>query len=474
MDDASPRPAPTDSRRAIETWVLLALTTFVVAFLVRLRTEVDDDLWLHLRIGRELRDGRWFGTLPDPLVESADRAYVPTQWLSQVLGSVVVEAAGVTGLRFLRVLALVVIAVAVHLAARTAASHRTAAAVTLGVLPATAAAWAERPQLAGLVLASVAVLLWSRTLADGRPRLAVLPLTWLWSMVHGSWVLGVAFGAVTLVALVVSMPVGRPPWRRLVLLLAVSALAPAATPVGPRLLLEPFAVGSSARETVNEWQQPTLDNPLFVLVVALAALVVLRALRRRPVEVSAVVLAAAGFGLAAYSVRTVAFGALLLAPALGRAFPADGAEHVARRWGVWPALLAVSAVAVTPGVVWRADSSGPLGTDVDAALGALPTGTVVAVDVGVSGWVLYDHPQVRPVRDLRAEIYSVDAARAYESFSRAEEGWQGYATAHGVEAVLAATGSPLDTALDTQTGWSRRAEDPDHVLWAVADVLPSG
>ena len=64
----------------------------MVAELIRLRTAPDVDLWLHLRLGAELRDGTRFGALPDPLVVLADRPYVPTQWLSEVAGSLVEQA----------------------------------------------------------------------------------------------------------------------------------------------------------------------------------------------------------------------------------------------------------------------------------------------------------------------------------------------------------------------------------------------
>ena len=97
---------------------------------------------------------------------------------------------------------------------------------------------------------------------------------------------------------------------------------------------------------------------------------------------------------------------------------------------------------------------------------AIPAGSRVAVDVRVSGWVLWKHPEVRPLRDLRAEIYSAAAADAYAAFAAARPGWADYAATHHVNAVLAAAGDPLDTALAQSPGWSTLARSDDWALWA--------
>ncbi len=245
--------------------------------LLRLRSAVDVDVWLHLRLGRELRAGEWFGSLPDPLVVLADRAYVPTQWLAEVVGSLAVDTAGLLGLRVLRLVALLLLMAAVYATARRAMTPARATGVVVLVAATTAAAWAERPQVAGLALAAVTVLLWDRTLADGRPRWVLVPIAWVWAMLHGTWALGLGFGGLAvLVALLTRRSTLR--WRGVLGVLAAAVAVTAATPLGPRLLLEPFVVSASARGGVNEWQPPAFTNPLYLLVLVVAAVVVLRAL----------------------------------------------------------------------------------------------------------------------------------------------------------------------------------------------------
>lgn len=450
-------------RPVADQWVLALGFAALAAVLVRFRQGVDADAWLHLRIGRELLSGRHFGTLPDPMTVLADRAYVPTQWLSEIVGVLVHDVAGVVGWRILRIVALLVTLAAVYATARRWVGPARATGILAVVGLATSAAWAERPQMAGLALAALSVLLWSGTVLDGRPRWSLVPVTWLWAMLHGTWAVGLAFAAVLVVVSAVTRPAGLR--RRATLAVFAACVGVVAlTPLGPRLLVEPFAVTASARPGVNEWQRPTPDNPVFVLALVAALVVLVRAARRRPVPWGAVLLAVAAAAVVAYSVRTVAFGALLLAPALALAFREDPAPTRTRRELV-PLGAAAVVLALVPGVVWGGPSSGPLGPPVDAALSAMPPGTEVAVDVGVSGWVLAAHPGIRPLRDLRAEVYTQPVAEAYEILAKGRQGWQGYADREGVTVVLAVVDERLDREIAADGGWNAVATDGRYRIW---------
>lgn len=440
----------------------ISLAAFA-AWLIRLRTMPDVDLWLHLRVGAALRDGERFGVVPDPLVLIADRPYMPTQWLGEVAGSVVHEVAGMTGIHAMRAVAVVVVAAAVVATARVSTSPVRAVAIGLLVVFATSAAWGDRPQLAGLAFAAVTVLAWSRSLSDARIRWWLVPMTWVWAMTHGSWALGLAISAVASVACGLEHRAIRARPLPCLGLLGGMAAAVALTPLGPRLLLEPFAVSAAASAGVSEWQRPQLNNPLYVLVLLLAAFALVRAVRRTRVDLPAVVLTVTAVAMAAYSVRTVAFGVLLLTPALARAVRASMSPIAGRD------LLALAVGALVfvamPGVVWGGPTAGPLGRAVDAGVSALPAGTHVAVGARGSGWVLWAHPQALVVRDLRAEVYSPTVAARYEDFFDAKPGWQTYADEQDIRAVVVEEGDPLDEALAASGTWKTVASSQGWVLW---------
>lgn len=462
-----PPDTPVTRHATANLWLLTLGTGLVAVLLVRMRHRVDPDLWLHLRIGQDLRGGERFGRLPDPLVVLADRAYLPTQWLSEVVMSAVHSVTGVAGIHALRALAIGALIALVQLTAATYTTAVRAAGVALPTVAATAAQWGERPQLAGLVLLAATTWLWSRARRDASVPWAVVPLTWVWAMVHGSWVLGLLTGALFITGMALEKPRRARLWWRLVLVEAASVAVVALTPLGPRLLLEPFSVGAAARGRVNEWAAPSWGNPLFLLVVLMGLTVLLRSARRLRSRAPELLLAASGVLLAATAVRTIAFGALLVAPALAAVFAPrpDRAPSGRTRLSPWPLVATTALLVLAPGMVLAAPSSGPLGTGVDTTLARLPARSVVAVDPASTGWVLWRHQDLRLLRDLRAEVYSPAVASAYESFLDAEPGWDRYADDHGVDAVVVETGTPLDVALGAAPGWREVARNDDHAVW---------
>jgi hypothetical protein len=429
---------------------------------------VDVDFWLHVRIGDELRKGVAFGALPDPLVALADRPYVPTQWLAEVVQSVIYQRFGLEGVQAFRILGIILLILFVYLAARCFASPFPAALTTLIAVLATSGAWGERPQLAGLVLGSLFLLIWARAWTRGTVPWLVLPLLWLWACLHGSWILGIATGLLFSLGMIAGsrLSKGRP-WQ-LLALHGLSVLAVASTPLGPGLLLSPFHVGAAAREAVAEWQRPSWGNPLLVLVLIMVAAGVAHLVRRRaPLIMVLLPVAAAAMALSA--VRTIAFGALLAAPAFAAALSGrDVADRgrVALRAGSPMPWMAVSVLLILalPGMA-NLPESDPLRGRIATSLAQLPHASHVAVDKRLSGWVLHEYPKLVPLRDLRAEVYSAQVANEYDSFMGAEEGWQSYADAHEVRAIVVQTGSELDTALSGARDWERVASEEEYQMW---------
>lgn len=464
-------------------WAAAACAGLVTGLLLRVRDTPDVDLWLHLRTGDLLRSGERFGGPSDPLAVLADRQYVPSQWLSQVAMSVVHEAAGMAGIQVVRLLLVLALGAAVLLGCRTMAALTPALMGTALTMFAAAAAWGERPQLAGMALLAVVVAVWWRASENGAAPWAVVPLIWLWTMVHGSWLLGFAVGLVLLLGGLLDRC-----WRGRTLVLVgvvpvLSLVVGLLTPLGWDALLEPFRVSSVARLTANEWQSPAPDNPLLLLLLVAAVIALLGLVRshdRRWTRTLSVVLAVA---LALWMVRTIAVGAIVLAPAL-----AHGMSTLARRpsrqhtgpdtaplgrpaarrapveWQVW-ALASALVLGLGGSHLATTKFEAPVSDRVSTSVASLPPSAVLAVDGRAVGWVQWTHRDRRPLRDLRAEVYSVPVATAYEAFQEARPGWQGYAESQGITAVLADRRRPLDPALASEPSWAAVAEDPDFRLW---------
>ena len=470
-------------------WAVAVLGGLGVSWLLGLRRQVDVDVWLHLRIGQYLRDGGRFGPGPDPFVTLADRTYVPTQWLAEVVGSWLHDLGGMTALHVARLVCLLLLGLVVLATARASCGPVTAGVVTVLALFGTSAAWAERPQLTGLVCFAVTLWLWDRARRLERVPWLVVPLTWLWAMLHGSWVLGLAAGGLYVAAMALERPRRPRAWGRLVGVVVASTAVVALTPLGPRLLIEPLLVTDVARDAVNEWQRPAPSNPLLLLVLALGAVAVIRALRSRPRRIPEILLAAGAIALALWSVRTIAFGSLLVVPALAGTFvpserrepsethaPAGpsgvvpGAVLHGRRLALgreerWAWLLAAILAAVLPGAVIGAPGAAPVSARIASAVDALPAGDRVVVEPALTGWVLWAQPDLVPLRDLRVEVYSSNVAAAYERFLHAEPGWQDYAAEHDVDAALLADDSALAAALRHADGWTLVAASGGFALW---------
>ena len=465
------------------TWGAAVCLGVVTGLMLRVRTRPDVDLWLHVRIGDLLRSGERFRDASDPLAALADRPYVPTQWLAQVGMSAVYEGTGMTGLQVVRLVLVIALAGAVLVSCRVTTAPAPALFATAITMFGTGAAWGERPQLVGLVLLAVTVGLWWRASDRRRAPWVVVPLAWIWTMLHGSWLLGAAVGIVVLVGAALDQRWRGRTLAQCVAVVAASLAASLATPLGWDAVIEPFRVSSLARLSVHEWQRPAPDNPLLLVVLASAVIALLGLLRsswRRWTRALTVVFAVA---LTVWMVRTIAVGAIVLAPALahglssirrhtGRESPdepiisgsgEDGPEPSRERLAL--VLAAVLALGLGGAHIITNPFRAPVSEAVSSSLAALPPGTVLAVDGRAVGWVQWAHPNRRPLRDLRAEVYSPDVAHAYKQFQEARPGWQDYAESHGVTAVLADRSEELDPALAGAPDWTAQAEDARFRLW---------
>jgi len=436
-------------------------------------TEVDT--WWHLRVGEHiLRTGELSG--PDPWASFAARPYVATQWLPEAVAAWTVDHMGLGAIVLLRALGTVSLAVVLYAVCRLRAGR-----LTSGVVAATAVLGAggglnPRPQLTSFVLFGLVVFAWLRTVDDHRARWWLVPVFWVWACCHGLWTFGLAMGAIFLLSMVLDRR-RRPDRRataRLLALLAACTVAVAATPLGPGLLGTPFTVAETATGLADEWRATPLNNIYSVVAVTMvvATLVLWLLAGERPkVWEAAALLTAVALILGMW--RLVPLGCIVVAPLLASAvgsWNVRGREAWSRREG-WAVTVGWLLAMVMAGTVALASPAGRANqlfpgdmSSIDIALARLPPKTVVLDDFAVSGWLLWQHPELTPVIDLRAEIYDADYIAMFRRTDEVRPGWRDLIHTTGARVAVLRSNSALALALRDRDEWREVAKTRQWVM----------
>jgi len=425
----------------------------------------DPDVWWHLRLGDDFRDG-WSLLHPDQLSTFATVRWAPTQWLPEVVASWTEQQFGLPGIAWLFGAGLLGVVLSVYVVCRRRADLLPAVLATGLALGAASASLSPRPQIISFALLALTVGAWLRAAEDGRPPWLLVPLSWVWAMCHGMWFTGVLVG----VGVVIAMVLDR---RHLLRTVARAAAVPvlslgvaALTPAGPRLLWAPFAVGER-RTMIIEWQQASWhDGPVLVVAVMLAGLAVLF-VRRRPTWVELALVAMSVVWLVT-SARTVALSGVILAPLVASRLQELLGDRVAvtRSERVWLGATAAGCLAVLAAVVpSTADEPEGFPLALDPQLAALPDGTSILNTWTLGGWLEWRHPNVDPVVDGLAEAYTVEHLRGYINALELRPGWPDFVARTGAQvALLEQEDQLLAGALQHDLGWRQVGEDEGTVL----------
>jgi len=265
-------------RGLVPSWPLIvSLVVFIRALAQPTALLNDPDTYLHIAAGR------WMlahATLPvhDPFSHSlAGAAWVPHEWLAELVLAAVYDAAGWNGLVLLTAAAFAVsLALLTRFLLRYAEPFSTVIAVTLGAALVLGHLLA-RPHLLALPL----LILWSGALFAARdggaaPPFRLLPVMALWANLHGSFMFGVGL-ALFLGAEAVLAPERRAlearRWGFFCLLATAAALA---TPNGIAGLVAPFQLIAmpALQASFGEWQSPNFHEfqPLEIWLLGIIAL----------------------------------------------------------------------------------------------------------------------------------------------------------------------------------------------------------
>jgi hypothetical protein len=333
----------------------------------------------------------------------------------------------------------------------------------------TAPSLSPRPQLVGFALLALTADAWLATAVDLRPRWWLVPLSWIWASSHGTWIVGVTVGGVVIAGLKADGRISWPQAGRLGAIPLLSVLASLCTPVGPALWSS-FGAVQAVSPYIQEWRHPSLTDGATVAVLLAVAIVVLVWSLRRELSLAHAGLLVLGLAWALMYTRTVAVGAIIVAPlaagtidlAVGRRRRNAGTERwvVAAAWAAGAALAAVLAAHGPTGLVG-------VPSPMTSALRNLPARAVVWNDDALGGWLMWTEPQLEHTADTRAELYGPDGARRYLRVVSAGQGWESDFDSTHPSVALVRTEVPLVGALEHR-GWSVRARAAGYVLLAPA------
>ena len=465
-----------------QVWLVLAVALPVLGALLASLPAVD--LGYHLRAGSELLDSGRIPLTDTYTFTRAGEPWLNQQWGAQAILALVHRALGWDGLAVLRAaLVGLVFGLVLWACRRAGATDRQAALLALAAFVVSIGALALRPQLFGMLLFAVAIVVVAdRRRHPGRLWLLV-PLTVVWANIHGSFFLG---PAILGFAWLRDVHDGDAAASRTFLIGALAAVATLLNPFGLGVWVYALGLSTSSLITtsITEWQPTSIRTPLGALFFASAfALVVLIARRSRVTPWPTLLWLGFLFAVGVYAVRGTAWWPLAAAVVAAGLIERPAVEHVRperprRLNDVLAAALAVTTLLLLPwwkpadpetgrvNLVTFAPSAlttqlRALATSTDRLLAPQPWGS----------WFEYTIPGTPVYVDSRIELMGSDVWEEYVSLVNLNDGWQGVLDERGVTIVVTdlERTAELDAALTREADWQKTYADEEGSIFVRAD-----
>ncbi|MGD9959702.1 hypothetical protein [Nocardioides sp.] len=456
--------------RVLRVFPFILLLGLFAALLRSATVPVDNaDTLFHLRFGHEFLTD-WSLRHPGSVSSLATSPWVPTQWLSEVVFARFEDWFGLRGVAWLTGLQVLTFGLVLFGACRRWGSPQAAIIPTLLAVIAAGGGLSGRPQVLSYVLVVVVTDAWLRTRRDARVRWWLIPLTWVWTMLHGMWPVGIVIGLVAVAGGFPEHRTLRQSARELAVPL-LSLVAAGLTPLGLASYGGVVAVGSRA-SYIPEWAAPdfTTIGPL-ALAAMFSALLLIR-VRTGGMSWSETLLLLLAGGWAVYSGRTVAVSAAVVAPLLAQALQSvlPPRQRVTRRerrlvlGGFVAGLVALAAllplIDVTP-------SQKP---GIDPALDDLPAGTLVLNQWVDGGYLMWRHPDLDIGMHGYVDTYTEPEIDRLVALLDTAPGWERTLASTGASYALLVPDSALAERLQSELDWQVVQSSPDLVLL----TAPSG
>jgi hypothetical protein len=438
------------ARRYLPPLVLLGILISLVVNCARPLTNTDT--YFHLRFGEEFLHG-WSLQHPGSVSTFATQHWVPTQWLSEIVMARTEQWFGLAGMAWFSGLLEILLFLGVYVVVRDRSEPMVALSVTAAALYAMQSGLSMRPQVVSYLFVAIVVGAWLRTLDDGKIRWWLVPLVWVWAMLHGMWPVALMVGAAATVGLALDRR-PRGTVLRAAAVTAASAVAAAVTPVGPALYGAVITVGAR-RSYFAEWLPPSWIDPQSLTFAALLAVTLVAMWRRgRNTWTETFLVALAGV-FAAYADRTVPVGAAMLAPLVAAPLqallgPRPRVERV-ERWAVGGG--AVAALVALALLVPHTSSQPPtLPTWADPAVDRLPPGTKVLNDWNLGGYLMWRYPRLDLMMHGYGDTFTTAELDRNTRLLQVDPGWEQDLRESGARVALLRPWSLLASRLQVD-GW---------------------
>lgn len=319
--------------RKVFSFPVAVASLLMTLAVLTVRSRFDDpDMWWHLKTGQRIWTTHTIPTTDIFSYTTNHHAWVPHEWLSQVLIYGAYRFGGYSGLMLWLCFFTTAILVAGYgLCCIYSGNAKVSFVGAMTIWLFATAGVAIRPQMIGYLLLVVELLL----LHLGRSRnprwyFGLPPLFAVWVNCHGSFFLGFLVAFVVLacsffdfrVGLLTSEPLTVHTRKMLTTALVLSALALFINPVGAQQVLYPLTI--TWREPINvgnvqEWLPLTMTGARGIgLLAALGCIIFVLIVRQRRLLLDELVMLGAGTWLAISHRRMVFVFGILAAPILSR------------------------------------------------------------------------------------------------------------------------------------------------------------
>ncbi|WP_460806770.1 hypothetical protein [Nocardioides salsibiostraticola] len=386
------------------------------------------------------------------------------------------NAAGLPGVAWLSGFLMAVLVLILYAAARQVADPTASSVAVILAIMASSLSLSMRPHLLSFILTVATWWIWHRAHVHGSLPWGVIPLTWVWAMLHGMWPLGLIIGLTA----AVGIGLDTRTWRRLgqhLALLVVAAGAAGLTPVGPRLYGAVLEV-SGRGQYFPEWSSPEFLSFYGIAIGLMLGICILVLIKKStPATWFHLALLTLGGALAVYSIRTVPVAAALITPLVASSLQQLIGARTAVVWSE-KAILGLGTALILALMAFTIPAGSALTPEeedwVEAETTDLPAGTVVLNQQPRGGYLMWRYPSVDFVMNGYGDIYTTPELEGLVDLISVRPGWDEVARETGAEVALLDPNSALAYALRL-CGWrTTRSSNDLELLQAPVGWLSSG